>query len=779
MTIAPRAARPGLTAEEVAERLRDGRRNDVPVRPGRSVAAIVRANVLTPVNAIIMVVLVAVVATGSWINTLFGGLIFINSAIGIVQELRAKRTLDHLTLVGEARQRVRRDGQVVDLLRTQIVLDDLVEVGPGDQVVVDGLLVEADNLEVDESLLTGEAEPTDMSVGSEVLSGSFVVAGTGTYRATRVGAEAYAAQLAVEAAKATLAHSELQQGINRILRVIPLVLVPVALATGWIQTNLGTTDWRAIVLRSAGAIIPMIPVGLVLMTSVAFSLGVIRLGRRHCLVQELPALEGLARVDVLCVDKTGTLTESGLAFRELVLLDGPGEPAVRQVLGQLAAADTSPNPSMLAIAEAFPVGQAWPCTARVPFTSARKWSGADFAGQGTWLLGAADVLASGSATAARAETLGARGHRVLLLAGTAQQLDGPVLPAMVRPVALVVLDQRVRPEAAATLDWFAEQQVAMKILSGDNPASVGAVTEALGLGAGSPVDARALPGPGPDLDRAVEETVVFGRVTPHRKRELVAGLQHRGHVVGMVGDGVNDVLALKDCDLGVAMGTAAPATRAVAKVVLLDNNFATLPAVVAEGRRVLANIERVAHLFLTKTIYSAALALLIAVWQLPYPFLPIHVSMTAWFTIGYPAFVLSLAPDDRRARAGFVRRVLAFSVPAGALIGVATFVTYLRVHDPGDSARGDLQAGTAALATLIIGALWVLVVVARPYRWWKIGLVALSIVAYALLFSWPLAQQLLFLDPGDRDRMATGVLVGLMAAAGVEVLWWVLRRLHR
>lgn len=768
------AATAGLSPQEVAERVAGGRVNTLPPRSGRTVGEIVRANVFTRINAILAVLLVIVLATGSWINGAFGLLIIANSAIGIVQELRAKRTLDNLAVLGEAHPLVRRTDGERRVPRDEIVLDDLIVLTPGDQVVVDGEVVAADYLEVDESLLTGESDPEPKEAGDAVLSGSFAVSGSGLYRATRVGADAYAAQLMAEASRFTLVRSELQAGINRILRFITFLLIPVGIGTIVVQLLYAGTDWRQALLRMAGALVPMVPEGLILLTSMAFALGVIRLGKRHCLVQELPALEGLARVDVVCADKTGTLTENGMRCGGLIGLGDVDEERVRAALAQLAASDPHPNASLQAIAEAVGEPAApWTPTARAPFTSAKKWSGVTFAEQGSWVLGAPDVLAD-AGVAARAEEIAATGLRVLLLGRTSVPVDAPDAPGAVEAVALVVLEQRVRPEAADTLAYFADQGVDVKVISGDNARSVGAVTGALGIVSGDPVDARTLDTP-EKLADAVGAGSVFGRVTPLQKRGMVHALQADGHTVAMTGDGVNDVLALKDADLGVAMGSGASATRSVAKIVLLDDSFATLPHVVAEGRRVIGNVERVANLFLTKTVYSAVLALLVVLWRVPFPFQPIHVTITGWFTIGIPAFLLSLAPNHERARPGFVKRVMRLGLPAGIIVAAATFVTYLLVRPATGLASEAVRAQTAAasLSCLIIAATWVLAVVARPYEWWRVALVAASFGAYSLIFFNPATQHLFLLDTSDRSMMLVGLVCGLVGAVLIELTWWV------
>ena len=792
-------ATPGLTSAEVAERIASGRTNDVPVRASRSTGEIVRSNVFTRINAILAVLFVIVMATGSLLDGLFGGMIVANSVVGMVQELRAKRTLDRLTIVGQAKPRVRRDGGSLELAPNEVVADDVVEMSAGDQVVVDGQVVEASGLEVDESLLTGESDPVVKHPGDQVMSGSFVAAGNGAYRATKVGKEAYAARLADEASRFTLVKSELRGGIDRILRLVTWLLVPAAALSIYNQLS-GSQPLGPALRGMVAAVVPMVPEGLVLMTSIAFAVGVIRLGQRQCLVNELPAIEGLARVDVVCADKTGTLTENAMRLAEVRTLDD--DEAVHQALAALAAADPRPNASLQAIAEAYPdvddepadepadedepvdedeADPGWRAEAVAPFSSARKWSGASFGTHGHWVLGAPDVLLTADAPErTEAEQLAAQGLRVLLLGRSDRPVDAPEAPGRVTPVALVVLDQKVRPDARDTLEYFAAQHVAVKVISGDNAASVGAVAASLGLpGAQAPVDARTLPDDQAELAQTLEQAAVFGRVTPDQKRAMVGALQSRGHTVAMTGDGVNDVLALKDADIGVAMGAGSPATRSVAQIVLLDNRFATLPYVVGEGRRVIGNIERVSTLFLVKTVYSVLLALLVGIPgligldPLPYPFFPRHITITGWFTIGVPAFVLSLAPNDERARPGFVARVIRTAVPAGVIVAVACLVSYvLARHGSDGSTAAETQASTSALITLTVIAMWVLAIVARPYAPWKIALVVVMSAASAAMFLTPLTRRLFLLDPTNTTHTLTALVCAAVGVALVEAAWF-------
>ncbi|NEC64876.1 cation-translocating P-type ATPase [Streptomyces sp. SID9727] len=769
----------GLTAAEVAERIARGEVNDVPVRSSRSLAEIVRANVFTRFNLIIGVLWVIMLAVAPIQDSLFGFVIIANTGIGIVQEWRAKKTLDSLAVIGESKPVVRRDGKSAGIHTSEIVLGDLVELGPGDKVVVDGTVAEADGLEVDESLLTGEADPVLKKTGDTVMSGSFVVAGGGAFTATKVGREAYAAQLAEEASRFTLVRSELRSGISTILKYITWMMVPTATALVISQLVVKEHNVKDSVARTVGGIVPMIPEGLVLLTSVAFAIGVVRLGRKQCLVQELPAIEGLARVDVVCLDKTGTLTEGGMDVTELRALGGSEEPYLRRVLGSFGASEPRPNASLQAIIDAYPAPAdgGWTTTGTLPFSSARKYSGAAFTEDGgassAWLLGAPDVLLPEDDPAlAEIGHLNEQGLRVLLLARARGELDAPDAAEGAEPAALVVLEQRLRPDAGRTLAYFGEQRVATKVISGDNAVSVGAVAAKLGMeGADHPLDARRMPEDKDEMATAMEQNAVFGRVTPQQKREMVAALQSRGHTVAMTGDGVNDVLALKDADIGVSMGSGSEATRAVAQIVLLNNSFATLPSVVAEGRRVIGNITRVATLFLTKTVYSVLLAVLVVCFQVEYPFLPRHLTLLSTLTIGVPAFFLALAPNKERAQPHFVRRVMRYAIPSGVIAAAATFVTYLLAGHH-YSGAGALDAETsAATLTLFLVSMWVLAIIARPYTWWRICLVAAMGLAFLVVLAVPWLQDFFALKLVGSQMPWTAVGIAVVASVALEYAW--------
>jgi cation-transporting ATPase E len=761
----------GLSSAQVAQRVAAGEVNDVPARTSRSMADIVRSNVFTPFNAIIGTLFVIMLVVGPIQDSLFGFVIVANSAIGILQEWRAKQTLDSLAVVGEARPRVLRDGGELQIQASLIVLGDVIVLGPGERIVVDGEVVRADALEVDESLLTGESDPVLKNGGDAVMSGSFVVAGTGAFEATEVGHQAYAAKLAEQAQKFTLVNSELRTGINNILKYMTWLMIPAGILQVITQLARAQGDVRYGISRTIAGLVPMVPEGLVLLTSVAFAVGVIRLGQKNCLVQELPAIEGLARVDTVCLDKTGTLTEGGMAFdavKELPAAAGADVPAVLAALGK---AEERPNATMQAVMEQFPgPAQGWTAEKVAPFSSARKWSGATFAeGRGTWLLGAPDVLGRGTPDAEEAEKLGSTGLRVLMLASAEGPVDA-VAVGTVTPVALITLRQRIRSDARSTLGYFEKQNVTLKVISGDNAVSVGAVAASLDLpGAQDPLDARTLPeGDAAAFAEDVANHSVFGRVTPQQKREMVTALQSRGHTVAMTGDGVNDVLALKDADIGVAMGSGAGATKAVAQIVLLDDRFATLPEVVAEGRRVIGNIERVANLFLVKSVYSFVLVILVGIFQLEYPFLPRHTTLIAALTIGIPSFFLALAPNYERARPGFVRRVLRFAIPAGLVAGIEVFVAYWVARGETDT-LGEAQ--TTAMVSLFACSLYIVQLVARPIVWWKVVLIASMAGLFVLCVALPVGRHFFDLHFGPWYQWTTGLVIAAVACVVLEVLW--------
>lgn len=749
----------GLSTEEARDRAAQGLSNQVAAPSSRSFKEILRANLLTRFNALLGSLLVVVLVIGPLQDAVFGVILAANALIGIAQELRSKLTLDRLAIVAAPRATVVRDGAPLIIPATDVVQGDLLHLSAGDQVIVDGPLESDEPIEVNESLLTGESTSIGKRRGDLLLAGSFASAGHGLYLATRVGEASYARRLTFEARRFQMVRSELMRGINSILRVVTWVIVPTAVLLVVSQLRAGPSLADA-VRGSVAGLITLVPEGLVLLTSASLALAVVRLGRRKVLVQQLSAVEMLARTDVVCLDKTGTLTDPALTVSGVEPLSAGADWA--PALGALARADPQPNPSMRAIATAYPATAGWTVVSTVPFSSTRKWSAAQFQGRGWWVIGAPDVLMVGAPDAeleGRVEQLSAAGHRVLYLARADEVVPGGAILGL-EAAALLSLTEHVKPSAAATIRHLREQGVAIKLISGDHPSTVAAVAEHVGLAPNSVVDGRTLPMSQRDLVDLVERTAVFGRVGPEQKRALIRALKAAGHTVAMVGDGVNDVLALKEADLGIAMAGGSSAARAVAACVLLDGSLDGLPSVLREGRRVIGNVERLASLFFTKTVYAFLLAVAVGVAMLPFPFLPRQLTLISAFTIGIPSVFLALAPSFQPSHAGFLRRVLRFAVPAGVVAGAGTFAAYALAVNERDISISEERT----VATIVIAAigLWVLARLARPLSGARTGLVVAMAVGLTLVLLVPASR--LFFDL-DFPR-----LIVIFAATGIVAL---------
>ncbi len=766
----------GLTSEQARDRLARGLGNDSGQRSSRSLSEILRANIFTRFNAILATMLVIILVVGQIQDATFGLILIFNSLIGITQEVRAKRTLDRLAVLNAPLARVKRDNETQDIAVEDVVLDDLLELRTGDQISADAVVRSVAGLEVDESLLTGESDPVAKAPGDTVMSGSFVNAGAGIAQATGVGANSYASRLAVEARRFKLVQSEIVSSINRLLRWIQFLLIPISALLLWRQLASNSLD-EALVGVVAG-VIGMVPEGLVLLTSLAFGIATVTLARKKVLVQELPAVEVLARVDTVCFDKTGTLTEGEITFSSIETLSDLSDAAIRTALAALAD-DVNANATFKAISAACPTPD-WVRSSTIAFSSDRKWSAAEFVDHGSWVFGAPEMVITDTTNDARkkADVLAARGDRVLLLASSTSALDSTdaaQLPADLIPVALVVFVEKIRSDAAETLKYFSDQGVDLKVISGDNPRTVAAVARRVGFtDVTDAFDARNLPEDESAIANVLDEYSVFGRVTPHQKRAMVAALQSRGHVVAMTGDGVNDALALKDADLGVAMGSGAAATRAVAQLVLLDSKFSTLPGVMAEGRRVIANIERAANLFVTKTVYAVFIALVVVLTAWRYPFLPRHLTIISTFTIGIPGFFLALGPNTRRYIPGLLDRVMRFCIPAGVVAGAAALTAYAMAYY--EESLSLKESRTAAALVLVMIGLWVLVILTRPLNLWKGALVGSMAGGVALVVLVPPLSDFYALEPPGWRMMGIGVLIAVGAIGAIEIGWRASRR---
>ena len=765
----PEIGATGLTSKEVVQRIESGQSNAVKTSSSRSVQDIVRANVFTLFNGIIFAAMVLVLITGSWRDAVFGFVIIINTGIGIVTELRAKRTLDKLSILVASEFLVHRDGRDVEVPHNEIVLDDLLWIRAGEQVPADGQIIQTWGLELDESMLTGESRTIRHKVGEQVYSGATAVSGMALVKVNAVGSHSYAATLTAQAKVYKKTVSDLNKGINTILKFMTFLVVPLCILLilsqihtvgGW-GTALSTGEWRQAVVSAVAGVVGMIPEGLVLLTSLNFAVAAMRLARHNTLVQELESVETLARVDALNLDKTGTITDGGIAFNRLVMLDSANaaaEQAATQALYDCCN-EEQPNGTGQAVlaglkAQGYGAGAV---ESRVPFSSARKWSAVRKSGE-TWYMGAPEVIISAlegdySSVLQQVNEYANDGNRVLLVARSTAPLsplrglrdaveganvsDGPQLDVQAEPVALVLCSEKIREDAERTLAWFREQGVRCRVISGDNPVTVGAIARRVKLtGDHEPVamDARELPEDVNELARVLENVDVLGRVLPDQKKAIVKALHTQNHVVAMTGDGVNDALAIKEADLGIAMGNAAPATKAVAQVVLVDSKFSHLPDVVARGRQVMANMERVASLFLVKTVYSALISLGVVLTQIPYPYLPRHITYIGALTIGMPAFILALAPNTRRYIPGFLKRVVTFALPGGIATALSVLLAawvlppVMGWNVTGNAADLSALRATSAIILFAMGV-FVLARVARPLNGWRGVLVAVFAAA--------------------------------------------------
>ncbi len=736
----------GLTQSEIEARMRDGLVNAVHRRTSRSYRQIFFTNIFTRFNALLAILYVVILLVGAPQDSLFGIIIVFNAMIGIVQELRAKWALDRLAILTATSVRVVRDGKERTILVEAVVQDDVLRLHIGDAVPVDGTLITVDGLEVNESMVTGEAEPVHKRVGDPLYSGSFVVAGSGLMQAVYVGEASYVRRLAHAAQQFALASSELRRGINQILRYVTWLLIPTALLLFITQILFMQNGWRDALAASAGGVVNMVPDGLVLLTSVVMALAVVRLAKKRVLIQELSAVEMLARVDVLCLDKTGTLTKGEISVDQLVRTPASVQRTdqdVKSILGTIAHVQEQTS-TLTAIAKAFPAPKP-PLVVEenIPFSSARKWSAVTLAKYGTWILGAAEHLVEMRTLPPEIRdqysSLLTQGRRMIALGHTETPVDRKgkdheLQLSQVTLVAFISMHEKLRTGAAKTLQYFREQGIDVKIVSGDNAQTVAAVAREVGQQSTGAISGPDVPANAQALRSLVEKESVFGRILPEQKQQIIRALQDRGHVVAMVGDGVNDVLAIKAADFSIAMGSGSEASRATAQLVLLDNDFSVLPDVIAEGRRIIANIERTANLFITKTAYVVTIALAVGIALVPFPFLPRHLTLIGTLTIGIPALVLSFRPNAERAKPGFVARIFQFSIPAGTIVASCALLVFAVTRV---LYRNDIDLARTSATFLVFGTgIALLTILAKPLTtWvkWLIGLLVVVMVSVVVL----------------------------------------------
>ncbi len=711
----------GLSSTTAAKRLRElGPPSET---SSRSTSSIVAGNVFTLFNAIIGGFFVLILSLGLFADAVFGLIAIVNSYIGIRQELKAKRTLDELAVLVAPQAKVVRDGGVQSLRAEEVVPGDVVRVEPGDQLVADGEVIESRGMTVDESLLTGEADGIRKRQGERLLSGSFCISGSGYYVVDAVREQSYAGQLAGEAKAFRHPPSPLQDEVNRVIVACTYAMAPLAIAL-LLVFQVRSIDLVEAAQTATAGLVTLIPEGLVLLMSVTFAVAAVRLARKDTLVQQMSATESLAAVDTICVDKTGTLTDGELRLVGAEVAEGLEPAAAHAALGRFAASAGDRNRTLETIAERFP-GKVEKVSSEVPFSSEWKWSGLRI-GATTYVLGAPDVLgANGALTlppglAQKLEQETAAGRRVVAFGETSEPL--PSEPSegsapRLAPVALVVLEETLRPDAAETVAFIREEGIDLKLISGDARATVTAVAQAVGVPQSAGViEGDEMPEDPEGLAQAAQRNTIFCRIRPEQKKALVGALAASGRYTAMIGDGVNDVPALKQARMAVAMGSGAQVTKGVADLVLLKDEFARLPQAVAEGRRIARNIHRLGRLYLTKSVYAATLILLVAVPGFAFPFLPRHLTLAVFLTIGIPSFVLALAPSDGPLYRGRLLRALAaFAVPAGAATALGSILSFFLVDTV---FGGSLEAGrTAATTTLIVlGLSFVLLLERGPGR---------------------------------------------------------------
>ena len=724
----------GLTKEEVAQRTAQGLSNKADLKAGRTEGQIVAAHLFTFFNCIFVVLAVILALVQSSVkNMTFLGVVVCNCAIGIFQEIRAKRAVDKLSLVAAQQVMALRDGIFAPVRSDLLVLGDLVEFTAGDQICADAR-VEDGEVFVNEALLTGEQDPVEKKKGDTLLSGSFVLSGVCRAELTEVGNNSFASKLAAEAKKDPRAgKSEMMAALDKLVHILGYSLIPIGALTFANQFWRLSLPMQASTETTVAALVGMIPEGLYLLTSVALAASALVLSRKRVLVQDMNCIETLARVDVLCVDKTGTITQPEMQVKELVLLNDTPKDLVVRALGALYGRGKPDNDTAQAMAKAYGQDPGWECREYIPFASQTKWCGGIYE-KGSFVVGAPEcVLKSRYALVeAEANAFLEKGQRVLLLARYNGDLQKDFEEENVVPMALVVLHNPVRPQAMETFSYFAKQGVCIKVISGDNPKTVSAVAQMAGIqGAERYIDGRELKEE--DYEKAVETYTVFGRVTPAQKKGLILALKKQGHTVAMTGDGVNDVLAMKQADCGVAMLSGAQACNQVAQLVLLDSDFGAMPAIVAEGRRVINNIQRAASLFLVKNIMSICVALLSVATGFAYPFLPIQLTLMSTLTIGVPGFFFAMEPNYARVKGKFLPTVLGRALPGGLCNVLAVFILQWVLAAKG-LPTGDIR--TLCTVVLVTTGILVLVQTGAPldlFRGIVTGAMALAIAGCFLL----------------------------------------------
>lgn len=757
----------GLTEEQVQERFARGMNNVQPNVVSKSYLGIFRSNVLTLFNFINFVLAALIFVFGELKNMLFIGVVTVNIIVGVVQEIRSKKVLEKMSLIAAPHVDLVRGGKVVQSEISDIVIDDIMILKQGMQIPSDSIVVEG-QCEVNESLLTGEQDDVHKQNGDFLYSGSFVQAGECKARVTAVGEDNFTSKLMAEAKKFKKPKSELMRSINWIIRIVTIAIFPLGLLMFY-TNKLTTSTINEAVTGTVASVVGMIPEGLVMLTSIALAVGVVKLARKRTLVQDLYSIETLARVDMLCLDKTGTITEGSMQVEKTHIYSTKfGH--VDDIMTNMVAALGAQGSTFEAFAQYFKSSEKYDVVSTVPFSSSRKWSAADFGAVGKFIVGAPEFVLKErySLVENDVKEYSAQGFRVLVLVRTTQPLKDDLDRERLKPIALIVLSDKIRENAKDTLAYFAKQGVELKVISGDNPLTVSKVAERAGLAnADKFIDATEL-----DTDEKIYEAcdkyTIFGRVTPKQKKVLVTSLKSKGHTVGMTGDGVNDVMALKEADCSIAMASGSEASRNVAQLVLLDSDFAALPSVVAEGRRVINNIERAASLFLVKTSFSILLTLLLIILQMNYPFEPIQLTLISGLFVGLPSFFLAIEPNDSKVRGSFLSKVFKKALPAG--FTVATMVTIICLVYRNVGIDVSAQVSTMAFYVTSLVSFIVLMWVCIPYTKERLYLIAMCLVLYIAAITSSFIRNILSIS-GLTTEMTINIVFMLLAVFPMIIFW--------
>lgn len=757
----------GLTEEQVQERFGRGMNNVQPNVVSKSYLGIFRSNVLTLFNFINFVLAALIFVFGEFKNMLFIGVVTVNIIVGVVQEIRSKKVLEKMSLIAAPHVDLVRGGKVVQCEISDIVIDDIMILKQGMQIPSDSIVVEG-QCEVNESLLTGEQDDVHKQNGDFLYSGSFVQAGECKARVSAVGEDNFTSKLMAEAKKFKKPKSELMRSINWIIRIVTLAIFPLGILMFY-TNKITTSTINEAVTGTVASVVGMIPEGLVMLTSIALAVGVIKLARKRTLVQDLYSIETLARVDMLCLDKTGTITEGSMQVEKTHIYSTKfGN--VDDIMANMVSALGAQGSTFEAFAQYFRSNEKYEVVGTVPFSSSRKWSAADFGAQGKFIVGAPEFVLKErySLVENDVKEYSAQGFRVLVLVRTTQPLKDDLDRDRLKPIALIVLSDKIRENAKDTLAYFAKQGVDLKVISGDNPLTVSKVAERAGLAnADKFIDATEL-----DTDEkiydACDKYTIFGRVTPKQKKTLVTALKSKGHTVGMTGDGVNDVMALKEADCSIAMASGSEASRNVAQLVLLDSDFAALPSVVAEGRRVINNIERAASLFLVKTSFSILLTLLLIILQMNYPFEPIQLTLISGLFVGLPSFFLAIEPNDAKVKGSFLGKVFKKALPAG--FTVATMVTIICLVYRNVGIDVSAQVSTMAFYVTSLVSFIVLMWVCIPYTKERLYLIAMCLVLYIAAITSSFIRNILSIS-GLTTQMTINIVFILLAVFPMIIFW--------